>query len=80
MKKNPNQNNQLEITDLIGDAVQNAIARREQNLTAEETEQIKGGLTTLPLPKGGVTILGGPFFPPCTVGLITAGPIKQMKF
>ena len=49
-----NPNNQIEITDLIGDAVENAIARREQNLATEDAKQIKGGVATL----GGCLILG----------------------
>lgn len=43
MSKN---HNQISITDLMGDAVENAIARREQKLSSEETKQIKGGLVT----------------------------------
>jgi len=35
---------QIKITDLIDNAVENALARREQALTTEETNQIKGGL------------------------------------
>ncbi len=42
MSKKHHPNNQIQITDLIGDAVENAIARREQNLTLEEVKQIKG--------------------------------------
>jgi hypothetical protein len=35
---------QIKITDLIDNAVENALARREQDLTTEETNQIQGGL------------------------------------
>lgn len=42
MSKNPN----IKISDLIGDAVENAIARREQSLTTEETQKVKGGFVT----------------------------------
>jgi hypothetical protein len=34
---------QIKITDLIDNAVENALARREQALTTEETNQIQGG-------------------------------------
>ena len=43
MLKKQNQENQIEITNLIGDAVDDAMARREKHLTPEEAEQIKGG-------------------------------------
>ncbi|MDJ0660111.1 MAG: hypothetical protein QNJ42_11565 [Crocosphaera sp.] len=43
MLKKQNQENQIEITNLIGDAVNDAITRREKHLTPEEAEQIKGG-------------------------------------
>lgn len=42
MSKKHNPNNQISITDLMGDAVENAIARREQNLTTEEAKQVRG--------------------------------------
>lgn len=43
MLKKQKQENQIEITNLIGDAVNDAITRREKHLTPEEAEKIKGG-------------------------------------
>lgn len=65
-------NNQLQINDLIDDAVENAIARRNQALNSEESllvvsdeeaKTVVGGIV------GDVsrTIIG---FPPITLGLI----------
>jgi hypothetical protein len=34
---------QIKITDLIDNAVENALARREEALTTEEANQIQGG-------------------------------------
>lgn len=74
MSKKHNPNNQISITDLMGDAVENAIARREQNLTTEETKQVKGGFVT----SGGITIIK----PPTTCGMWCPPdePIKEIQF
>lgn len=55
----------IDIKDLIGGAVENAIARREEALTAEEANQIQGGAS--------FTTAGGRIKPPTTFGLITIG-------
>ena len=39
---------QIKITDLVDNAVENALARREEVLTTEETNQIQGGLVLCP--------------------------------
>ncbi|MDF5706981.1 MAG: hypothetical protein PUP90_04675 [Nostoc sp. S4] len=66
-------NNQIEINDLIDEAVNNALARRNHvidvnedlaNLSSEEAENIVGGLST-------PTVAGfKPVCPPIIVGLI----------
>lgn len=43
MLKKQNQEHQIEISNLIGDAVDDAISRRERHLTPDEVEKIKGG-------------------------------------
>lgn len=58
-------NKSIEITDLIGNAVDNAIARREQNLTTEEAKHIKGG--------------GGGYGGTTTCGMICTGYIQEIK-
>ena len=61
---------QIKITDLIDNAVENALARREEVLTTEETNQIQGGFAFLPIngikPK-----------PPIVMGKITIGIIRR---
>lgn len=50
----------IQITDLIDDAVENALIRREQNLTPEQAEQVEGGLAIVAFPP----IILGMMFPP----------------
>lgn len=73
-RNNRNCQNQIEICDLIDEAVNNALARRNQvldanealsDLSAEEAENIIGGLST-PIAIAGYK----PIFPPVTIGLI----------
>ncbi len=71
MSKKHHPNHQIQITDLIGDAVENAIARREQNLTPEEAKQIKGAVTA-----GGLTTCGMQCHPDELIDEL----IKQRKF
>ncbi|MBW4612808.1 MAG: hypothetical protein KME21_05915 [Desmonostoc vinosum HA7617-LM4] len=69
-----NHKNPIEINDLIGDAVENAITRRNaslyseddfSNLSEEEAANIAGGLTSLKL------------IPPITAGIF---PVPQDEF
>ncbi|MDJ0660109.1 MAG: hypothetical protein QNJ42_11555 [Crocosphaera sp.] len=59
MPRNHRNNHKIEITSLMDDAIENAIARREQSLTPEEAEKIKGGEK--------VAIFGGRLFPPIII-------------
>jgi hypothetical protein len=59
---------QIKITDLIDNAVENALARREQALTTEETNQIKGGLKLI-----------GPGFPLGKLDLLLKPGTKILK-
>lgn len=62
----------IDIKDLIGGAVENAIARREQNLTAEEAKEIQGGASLSSLSTSIVvspTIAGGIIKFPTTCGM-----------
>lgn len=65
----------IDIKDLIGGAVENAIARREQNLSAEEAKEIQGG-ALLPIFKPPI------IKPPITIGIIaipnTINSINQL--
>ena len=59
---------QIKITDLIDNAVENALARREEALTTEEANQIQGGFNVVPFPFGRIIspkrpIIMGKIFP-----------------
>lgn len=42
-------NNQIEITDLIGDVVGNTISCQEKYLTTEECQNVRGGFIRFPI-------------------------------
>jgi hypothetical protein len=60
----------IDIKDLIGGAVENAIARREESLTAEEAKQIQGGASFST--SGGKIIIK-----PSTCGMICPDSIQS---
>ena len=65
---------QIQIADLIDNAVENALARREQILTTEKANQIQGGFKfRLPIIK--------PIKPPIILGMIPPRfPIGKLIF
>ena len=77
-------NSKVEINDLIDDAVNNALARRNEALvdvSNEEAENIAGGLAISPIKLGFVNpiILGRIVCPPITIGIIAVNPIKTLQ-
>ncbi|MBD2664918.1 hypothetical protein B6N60_01012 [Richelia sinica FACHB-800] len=72
-----NHNHQLEINDLIDEAINNAIARRQEALESAEilsdaeAKSVTGGALINPI------ILGYIFKPPITIGLIANIPIVK---
>lgn len=71
-------NSQIEISDLIDDAVKNAVARRNEVLDSEETllsmsdeeaKSVAGGESKL------VPIILGKIFIPTTIGLVATEPL-----
>jgi hypothetical protein len=76
-------NSKVEINDLIDDAVNNALARRNEALvdvSNEEAENIAGGLAIFPIILGFIKPfpLGKIACPPIVVGLIAVNPIKTL--
>lgn len=69
-RKERKYNGQIEINDLIDDAVKNAVARRNQGLDSEnalsdkEAKSVAGGISPLVVP----TMLGK--FPIITLGIV----------
>ncbi|MEH2299048.1 hypothetical protein [Nostoc sp.] len=69
-RKERKYNGQIEINDLIDDAVKNAVARRNQGLDSEnalsdeEAKNVAGGISALVVP----TIVGK--FPIITLGIV----------
>jgi hypothetical protein len=65
----------INIKDLIGGAVENALARREEALTIEETNQIQGGISSIkPIVTCGII----KWEPPIVIGkIIRPAPIKN---
>jgi hypothetical protein len=49
---------QIQITDLIDNAIENALARREQVLTTEKANQIQGGFKSIIIPIKRPIVLG----------------------
>ncbi|XHR81074.1 MAG: hypothetical protein ACFKPT_22940 [Gloeotrichia echinulata GP01] len=77
-------NSQIEINDLIDDAVKNAVARRHEVLDSEEAllsmsdaeaKSVTGG-ASLSVDKFCPIILGKIIKPPITIGLLAPNPIK----
>ncbi|MBN3962310.1 hypothetical protein [Nostoc sp. NMS8] len=71
-------NIQIEINDLIDDAVQNAVTRRNEALNSEESlllmsdeeaKSVAGGASKL------VPTILGKIFPPITIGLVAVDPL-----
>ncbi|MFW9262721.1 hypothetical protein A4S05_16960 [Nostoc sp. KVJ20] len=76
--KEKKYNSQIEISDLIDDAVKNAVARRNEVLDSEETllsmsdeeaRSVAGGVSKL------VPVILGKFPIPTTIGLIATEPL-----
>ncbi|AFZ59476.1 hypothetical protein H6G54_07920 [Anabaena cylindrica FACHB-243] len=73
---NKHHNNQFEINDLIDEAVNNAVARRQEtllDLSDEEAKNVAGGASLSIKP----IILGRIFCPPITIGIIAVDPKIQ---
>ncbi|MHC5860619.1 hypothetical protein [Nostoc sp.] len=65
-------NSQIEINDLIDDAVKNAMTRRNEvllSMSDEEAKSVAGGASKL------VPIIVGKIFIPVTVGLVATEPL-----
>jgi hypothetical protein len=76
--KERNYNSQIEISDLIDDAVKNAVTRRNEVLNSEEAllsmsdeeaKSVSGGESKL------VPIILGKIFIPITIGLVATDPL-----
>jgi hypothetical protein len=71
----------IDIKDLIGGAVENALARREEALTIEETNQIQGGFSK----EGGQIVNPDwppdwPIIDPTTTGMFPTNKSKAPTF
>ncbi|HLO88696.1 MAG TPA: hypothetical protein VK203_27315 [Nostocaceae cyanobacterium] len=81
--------NNLEISDLIDAAVNNAVSRRNQaveseeallDVSDEEANNVSGGALAKPIIAGFVspTVLGKIAYPPTTIGIIATEPVDYL--